>query len=92
MLMSTLPIDGWRQFQRLLDEQTQWPSAYLFKCILPSTAREEIVALFPEFEVVFKSSRKGNYLSASIDMVVHSSDEVRAMYERVQHIPGIMLL
>lgn len=90
--MSTLPIDDWKRFQHLLDEQTQWPSRYLFKCILPSTARDEIVALFPEHSVSFKASRKGNYLSASIDVLAESSDEVRALYERVQHIKGVILL
>jgi len=90
--MSTLPIDGWKRFQHLLDEQTQWPSPYLFKCILPSRARDEIVALFPEYTVSFKASRKGTYLSASIDVLAQSSDDVRALYERVQHVKGIVLL
>ena len=82
----------WDNFQKLLDEDVEWPNDYLFKFIVPSSQVEEVERLFHHLPVEVKESSKGNYASVTTRMKVHSSDEVIAVYTAAAKIEGIILL
>ena len=82
----------WQQFQVLLDEQSDWPSEYLFKFIVPKAGLDEMKAIFGQVPVRVRASRKGNYLSVTARMEMHSSDEVVAVYTAAGQVEGVISL
>lgn len=82
----------WSNFQRLLDEEADWPHEYLFKFIVPRSQVNEVERLFNRIPVEIKESSKGNYASVTARMKVHTSDEVIAVYTAAAKIEGIILL
>ena len=84
--------DWWDRFQQLLDDQNEWPTNYTFKFIAPSDRLEELKAVFGQVDLSVRKSRKGNYLSVTAVMQMHSSDEVVAMYHAVGRVDGVIAL
>ena len=82
----------WSNFQKLLDEEVEWPNEYLFKFIVPRAKVDEVERLFNRIPVEVKESSKGNYASVTARMQVHTSDEVIAVYTAAAKIEGIILL
>ncbi len=82
----------WLNFQSLLDDQMEWPSEYLFKFIVPHVGVEALKAVFGKVEIHERLSRKGNYISITTRMEMHSSDEVIAIYKAAGAIDGVISL
>ena len=82
----------WRRFQVLLDEQTEWPSEYLFKFIVPRDGLRDLKDVFGETPVEVRSSRKGNYVSVTARLEMASSDAVIAVYRAAGAIDGVISL
>ncbi len=79
-------------FREKLDEHYQWPALYIFKFIVPKGKEQEVKGLFPNRTTTDKPSKKGNYTSLSIEMVMPSSDSVIEVYEKASRIEGIVAL
>ena len=84
--------DWWDRFQGLLDDQNEWPTNYTFKFIAPADQLEELKAVFGQVDLSVRESRKGNYLSVTAVMEMHSSDEVVAMYHAAGRVDGVIAL
>lgn len=82
----------WQHFQHLLDEQTEWPSIYVFKFIAPMAGLEDLKAVFGRYPVMVRSSSKGNYYSVTARMEMHSSDEIIAVYKAAAEVEGVISL
>ena len=82
----------WSRFQQLLDEGADWPNEYVFKFIVPRGSLSNVEELFHKVPISVRESRKGNYVSVTASIEVHSSDEVIAMYTSASKIEGIILL
>lgn len=86
----------WIRFQELLDEQTEWPSPYLFKFIVPRAGVEEMKALFDDQPVQrpvkVRASKAGNYASVTALLEMQSSDEVIAVYAAAAEVDGVISL
>ena len=82
----------WQHFRALLDEQNEWPTEYLFKFIVPKDALDEMKAVFGRYPVQVRASSKGNYLSVTARMEMHSSDEVVAVYDAASRVEGVISL
>ena len=82
----------WDRFQKLLDDGAEWPSDYIFKFIVPKNSLEAVENLFHKVPIKVRESSKGNYVSVTANITVHSSDEVIAMYTSAAKIEGIILL
>lgn len=81
--------------RKLLEEQTEWPTVYLFKFIVPNDIQHfaQVKALFgPEAEITTKESSKGTYTSFSIKEVMMSADDIMIVYKRASEIPGLIAL
>lgn len=79
-------------FKEKLDNQYTWPSLYTFKFIVPQGNEAKVRELFPETEVVEKKSRKGNYTSLTARVEAASSDAIIVVYQKAQHIEGLIAL
>lgn len=77
---------------KMLDQEHQWPTWYLFKFIVPRGKEDEVIALFPEAETSVKASSKGKYRSVTAKMMMLSSSDVLDIYEKAGHIEGVIAL
>ncbi|PIB36858.1 hypothetical protein BFP72_16350 [Reichenbachiella sp. 5M10] len=81
-----------QSFKEKLESVHTFPTLYMFKFIVPEAQIDEVKALFPKHEVVLKPSKNGKYASATINVMVGSSDQVIEIYEKAKRIEGIMSL
>jgi uncharacterized protein len=79
-------------FRSSLDANYEWPALYPFKFIVPKEHTETVLALFADDPVRAKESSSGRFTAYTIEMHVHSSDEVIAIYQRVTQIPNVISL
>ena len=75
-----------------LDSQTDFPTLYMFKFIVPIGREKEVARLLPNNEVVLKKSTKGNYISVTIKAMMPSSESIISIYTRASEIEGIISL
>ena len=83
--------EWWSQFESLLDEQTDWPTTYMFKFIVPSEELEEIKQVLGG-RVKVRASRKGNYMSVTMRRHMTSSEEVISVYKAAGDVEGVIAL
>ena len=79
-----------------LEEDTVWPSQYLFKFIVPSKLEKiaEIEAAFDgtDAQINTRDSSKGTYTSLSVKVTMESADLVIAKYHEVSNVEGVISL
>jgi len=82
----------WANFRRLLDEQTEWPTEYLYKFIVPKEQLDVLKAVFGDAELVVRASSKGKYMSVTSRLLAASADDVINVYEKAGEIEGVISL
>ncbi len=79
-----------------LENDTTWPSPYLFKFIVPANLEKiaEIRAVFDQMdaEINTRDSAKGTYTSVSIKVTMQDPDAVVAKYLEVSKVEGVISL
>lgn len=81
-----------KNFKELLDDQYQWPADYLFKFIVNNNHKEELLTILGGHKAIEKASSKGKYVSVSLRIIMHSSDEVMEIYEKVSKVKTVISL
>ena len=89
---SAASAEWWENFRALLNDQTSWPTQYLFKFIVPVAELATVDAVFPRVEKTHRASSKGSYASVSFTTEMGSAEEVESMYRRAAGIPGVVML
>ena len=79
-------------FREKLENHYAWPSLYMFKFIVPDSQREEVKKLFTHHTIQEKTSKKGNYTSISVEMMMPSSQSVIDIYVQASTIEGLIAL
>ena len=86
----------YERLRKQLQEDTNWPSPYLFKFIVPASLEKiaEIRAAFDSLdaEINTRDSVKGNYTSVSIKAIMDSPDQVINKYLEVSNVEGVISL
>ena len=82
----------WDRFKKLLDEESDWPTYYVFKFIVPSTQLESIEGLLEGHELQKRHSSNGKYVSVTAKIWMETSEEVIQQYNLVSTVEGIILL
>ena len=93
--MKSVPAEEdawWRHFQELLDDQIDFPDEYLFKFIVPARSLNALKNIFGRHPVTVRASSKGRYLSLTVKMEMHSSDEIVAVYQAAAKVEQVMML
>ncbi len=79
-----------------LQDDTNWPSPYMFKFIVPAVAEKiaEIKAVFggTNADIQTRDSSKGTYTSVSIRVTMESPDAVIEKYLEVSKVEGVISL
>lgn len=81
-----------KDFKELLDNQYTWPADYLFKFIVNKGHKEELLAALGGHKAIEKPSSKGKYISISLRILMHSSDEVMEVYSKASKIKTVLSL
>jgi len=86
-------------YARLLEQlrdDTEWPSPYLYKFIVPSSLEKiaEIEAVFNDMDALIETrdSSKGNYTSVSVRVTMDSPEAVVEKYQEVSKVEGVISL
>ena len=86
----------YERLREKLLENTQWPSTYLYKFIVPTDKGriDQIHKIFDNTGAVIESkkSKKGNYTSLSITVHLAGPDQVIAKYREVAVVEGVISL
>jgi len=86
----------YERLKKQLEEDTIWPSHYLFKFIIPADLEKiaEINAIFDgtDAEITTRDSSKGTYSSVSIKVLMLSPDAVIEKYLEVSEVKGVISL
>ena len=80
------------KLKSLLESEDEWPTAYVFKFIVPKEKISEIENLFPGHPIEKKESSKGNYTSVTVAIELNSADHVIAVYEKAAKVEGLIAL
>ncbi|WP_343486556.1 DUF493 family protein [Allomuricauda sp. d1] len=90
------PEDFYKRLKQQLLENTDWPSDYLYKFIVPTDASKikKINDIFDNMGAVIQSkkSKNGNYTSISVTVNVKNPDEVIKKYKEVGQVEGVISL
>jgi putative lipoic acid-binding regulatory protein len=81
-----------KSFREKLDQHYAWPSLYMFKFIVPAGQEDAVKKLFPKHIASEKHSKKGNYTSVTVQMMMPSSEAVVSVYEQAASIEGLIAL
>ena len=90
-----MDVDRLEKIKASLDEVHQWPSAYMFKFIVPTVSNkyEELMKIFPkEVDTYTKMSKEGKYTSVTIKEILFSGEDVIQRYKAVHLLEGIIAL
>jgi putative lipoic acid-binding regulatory protein len=78
----------YKKLRKRLKKTSDWPAAYLYKFIVPSSDQknlDQLIAIFDNLGAVIstKKSSKGKYTSVSINVTLNSPDIVIEKYKQV---------
>ncbi|MDH5609085.1 MAG: DUF493 domain-containing protein [Cyclobacteriaceae bacterium] len=79
-------------FLEKLEKEHSFPGNYLFKFIVPSSKKEELLSLLPKGKLSFRESKKSTYVSVTLEASMSSALGVVSVYQNVYSIPGIVAL
>ncbi|MFL1895458.1 DUF493 family protein [Aquimarina sp. 2-A2] len=87
----------YKKLKKQLAETALWPSAYLYKFIVPTEAEKinKIEGIFDNMGAVInkKVSKNGKYTSVSINLRMKNPDHVIAKYQEVaKNVEGVISL
>jgi len=88
--------DFYSRLRRQLEEDTTWPTQYLFKFIVPANLEKiaEVRAVFDGTDAMIttRDSSRGNFTSISIKLTMQSPDGVVEKYIAVSKVEGVISL
>ena len=80
------------KFKALLDEQVSWPDFYDFKFITKTDSLHQLEGNLKDCNLSKRESKNGKYTSITARKFMTSSDEVVAVYQRINKIEGVITL
>lgn len=80
------------EFKQILNGSYVWPDIFPFKFIVLPEYVDDLKAILNTENVVLKPSKTGKYISVSADIMIHNSQEVLDIYEKIKAIKDIIAL
>ena len=79
-------------FKEDLEEEYSFPTEYVFKFIIKSSSKKDVIDLLPNAITKEKKSTKGKYVSITLTQFVKNSSEIVYIYEKASKIKGVISL
>lgn len=80
------------KLQSLLDEQMKWPANYNFKFVVKTERKHEVLFHLDGHKNSEKLSKNGKYTSITSSKILHSSQDVIEVYQRMSKVEGVITL
>ena len=81
----------WERLRQLLDEQSEWPTIFVFKFIVPKSSFDRLKAVVGS-DLHVRPSSGGKYLGVTLRRLMASSEAVIEVYESVESVEGLIAL
>ena len=81
-----------KSFKAALEEEYSFPTEYVFKFIIESSSKQNVIDLLPDAMIKEKKSTKGKYVSITLTQFVKNSSEIVYIYEKASKIKGVISL
>lgn len=85
-------VQNIERLKALLESQHKFPTTYMFKFIVPQTKEAEIKNIFPYENIRMNFSKRGKYISITVELLMESSEAVLQVYKAAQSIEGLIAL
>ena len=97
MSAASNPEEFYEKLKKQLYDSTNWPAEYLYKFIIPTNAQKiaDLEAIFDNMGAVINTleSKKGNYTSVSVNILMKTPEAVIQKYQEVaEKIEGVISL
>ncbi|MCB0356778.1 MAG: DUF493 family protein [Bdellovibrionales bacterium] len=80
------------RLKALLEQNHDFPTKYMFKFIVPQTKEAEVRNIFPYENVRMNFSKRGKYISITVELLMESPEAVLQVYKVAQSIEGLIAL
>jgi len=81
-----------KSFKAALEEEYSFPTEYVFKFIIKSSSKQDVIDLLTDAMIKEKKSTKGKYVSITLTQFVKNSSEIVYIYEKASKIKGVISL
>ena len=85
-------MPNYKSFKATLEEEHNFPAQYIFKFIVKTDSKEQILELFPGAKKSERVSKNGNFVSITLSQIMKNSEEIVYIYEKASKIKGVISL
>lgn len=80
------------KFQAVLDETMSWPDYYVFKFVVKTDEKGQLLNLLSDQKISEKLSKNAKYTSVTSRKIFNSAEEVVEVYKLIGKLDGIISL
>ena len=85
-------MPNYKSFKATLEEEYNFPTRYIFKFIVKTGLKQQILELLPGAKKSERVSKNGNYVSVTLSQIMKNSEEIVYIYEKASKIKGVISL
>lgn len=85
-------MPNYKSFKATLEEEYNFPAQYIFKFIVKTESKKNILELLPGAKKSERVSKNGNFISITLSQIMKNSEEIVYIYEKASKIKGIISL
>jgi len=85
-------MPNYKSFKATLEEEYNFPAQYIFKFIVKTESKKNILELLPGAKKSERVSKNGNFISITLSQIMKNSEEIVYIYEKASKIKGVISL
>ena len=85
-------MPNYKSFKATLEEEYDFPAQYIFKFIVKTESKKNILELLPGAKKSERVSKNGNFVSITLSQIMKNSEEIVYIYEKASKIKGVISL
>ena len=85
-------MPNYKSFKATLEEEYNFPAQYIFKFIVKTELKKNILELLPGAKKSERVSKNGNFVSITLSQIMKNSEEIVYIYEKASKIKGVISL
>ena len=85
-------MPNYKSFKATIEEEYNFPAQYIFKFIVKTGLKQQILELLPGAKKSERVSKNGNFVSITLSQIMKNSEEIVYIYEKASKIKGVISL
>ena len=85
-------MPNYKSFKATLEEEYNFPTRYIFKFIVKTESKKNILELLPGAKKSERVSKNGNFVSITLSQIMKNSEEIVYIYAKASKIKGVISL